>query len=119
MSKEVILLGGGASITDGIDLGLWNKIRDKEIWSLNSIFKIMPYIPKRQIWVDRTFFNKTAAEIQQLHKKGVELHCIQNKTYAFLGDMIKQYSAVREKEFFKVNKIGEVSHVFFGGHGLV
>ncbi|KKN07092.1 hypothetical protein LCGC14_1070600 [marine sediment metagenome] len=117
--KEVILLGAGDSITEGLEKGLWNKIKDKEIWSLNSMFKIMPYIPTRQIWVDRTFFIKSSGEIQQLHKKGVELHCKKHNYYAFIGDMVKQYDAVREREFFKDNKIGDVSHVYFGGHGLV
>lgn len=117
--KEVVVLGGGDSINDGIDKGLWDKIKDKNIWSLNSIFKIMPYIPTRQVWVDVSFFKHEAHNIQVLGKKGVKLHCKRHLYYSFLGDSIKQHDAFRDTEILEDNSMKEISHVFMGGHGLV
>jgi hypothetical protein len=116
--KEVIILGAGSSIQTGIDTGLWNKIRGKDIWSLNSMFKIMPYNPTRQIWVDVSFFRHEVAELQRLFKEGVELHCKSHTHYSFISQRVNQYPCCREREFYK-EPMKEVSHIFIGGHGLV
>ena len=37
-SNKLILLGGGYSINEGVDLGLWDKIRDKFVIACNASF---------------------------------------------------------------------------------
>jgi len=37
--KECIIVGAGYSIKEGLEKGLWAKIKGKEVWSLNSAFK--------------------------------------------------------------------------------
>jgi len=46
MNEEVIILGGGYSVKEGIEKGLWNKIKDKNVWSLNYVFLTMPFLLK-------------------------------------------------------------------------
>lgn len=118
--KECIILYSGNSINDGIEQGLWSKIKGKDIWSLNSIFKLLPsdLIPTRQLWVDASFFRHESHNIQILHKKGTKLHCKRSPKYAFIGNMINQHDVCREREFYK-EKMEKVSHIFIGGHGLV
>lgn len=116
--KEVIILGAGASLQKGIDSDLWNKIKGKDIWSLNSIFKIMPYNPTRQLWVDVSFFRHEVAELQRLFNEGVSLHCKSHAHYAFISQRVNQYNCCREIEFYK-EPMKEVSHIFIGSHGLV
>jgi len=118
--KSVIILGAGTSIEDGISKGLWEKIKGKEIWSLNSIYRIFPsdLLPTRQLWVDISFFRRNGAAIQNMSKKGVILCCKRHAHYAFFGDIIQQYDVCREKEFYK-EKMEKVSHIFIGANGLV
>ena len=72
MNDRVIILGGGESLQEGIDLGLWNAIEDEEIWSLNSRYEIMPYMPTRQLWTDIMFFFGYEKDLMKLKDKGCE-----------------------------------------------
>lgn len=74
-NKTVILLGGGKSISEGIELGLWEKIKDFEIWSINFGFMTMPYLPQREVWTDISFFRNNISALQELHEKKVKLYC--------------------------------------------
>lgn len=71
--KSVILIGGGASITEGIEKGLWEQIKDQTVWSINFAFMVMPYIPAREIWVDRSFFKNNMTALNELANKDVEM----------------------------------------------
>ena len=73
--KEVIIVGGGYSIKEGIDKGLWEKVRNKNVWSLNFAFKFMPFIPTKQLWADTSVWEKCSEEILMLHTKGTQLVC--------------------------------------------
>jgi hypothetical protein len=73
--KEVIIVGGGYSIKEGIEKGLWEKIKDKNVWSLNFAFNFMPFIPTKQIWADTSVWEKCKNEILELHNKGTQLVC--------------------------------------------
>jgi hypothetical protein len=111
--KKLILLGAGNSIKEGLEKDLWNKIKHIEKWSLNSMFKIMPYLPDREIWVDKKFFEQTVVELQQLSLKGVKMITRNNTRYAEL-DSIIQYEGTRE--ILKWNKENKV--LFMGQMGL-
>ena len=70
MQNRVFLCGGGESLQEGIDLDLWNEIKNEEIWSLNSRYEIMPYAPTRQLWTDIIFFFGYEKELMKLKEKG-------------------------------------------------
>jgi len=109
--KEVIIIGGGYSVKEGIEKGLWNKIESKVIWSLNYVFKVMPYLPTAELWVDSSFFKENASELQLLAEKGVKLYAKKHAMYAFI-DKITQFETTRNKEDF--NKF-----IYIGSNGLV
>jgi hypothetical protein len=75
MNKEVIILGGGYSIKEGIEKGLWTYINKNniDVWSLNYAFLTMPFLPNKQIWTDFGFFLTCKKELLELEKKNVEL----------------------------------------------
>lgn len=107
VKKAVVLVGGGYSIRQGLDLGLWDKLKhqDIEVWSLNHAFRVMPYLPSREIWIDISFFQKNIDDIEKLWKQGVKLHARGNQRYAnlnhSLGEAIKPYEVTRERAGYK------------------
>lgn len=112
IKKEVIIVGGGNSINEGIETGLWDKIKGKEIWSLNFAFKAMPYLPTREVWVDTTFWRNNIKELENLHKQGVICHCKENDRYNYIKEII-QHTTTRMP-----NKKEEENYVFAGTMGL-
>jgi hypothetical protein len=115
--KSVIIVGGGSSIQEGIDKRLWDKIKGREVWSLNSAFRTMPYNPTRQLWVDYRFFEHNAHYIQVMGSQGVKLTCKAHRKYAFIGDVVEQKECCRQREFYGEG-MKNVPLVFIGGHGL-
>lgn len=108
--KDVIILGGGKSILEGIETGLWNNIKDKEVWSLNFAYKMMPFIPTREVWVDTTFWKNNISELEMLSKKGTKCHCKKNDRYNFINDII-QHEITRKVE-------EKDTRLFIGAMGL-
>jgi len=108
--KSVILIGGGWSIKEGIEKGLWDKIKGQEIWSLNYAFKTMPYLPTRELWVDFTFFKHNIQDLQILNQQGVEIYAKEHKKYAFIKP-IKQYQCTRDMK--------DIQSIFIGKQGFV
>jgi hypothetical protein len=108
--KRCILIGGGYSVKEGIEKGLWDIIKNEEVWSLNYAYKTMPYLPKKQIWVDSTFFKDNVVELQKLNQAGVECHTKFNNIYAFI-ETIQQHNTTRE--------INNDKDYFIGQMGLV
>jgi hypothetical protein len=54
--NQAIIIGGGASINDGIALGLWEKIKDRFVIGINFSYK--SYMPTFLTFVDAsTFYN--------------------------------------------------------------
>ena len=88
--KEVILVGAGYSLKEGIDKELWDKIKGKEIWSCNYAYRTMPYLPARELWTDINFFNWNIDELQQLAQKGVPCYAKKNGKYDRIPE-INQY----------------------------
>jgi hypothetical protein len=112
MSKDCIIIGGGRSILEGISLDLWQRIKDKETWSLNFAYKTMPYTPTKQLWIDVSFFTNNIVDIQELYKNGVECIAKAHQKYSFISE-IKQYVTTREiKESIE-------KKIFIGRMGLV
>lgn len=119
MSKECVILGAGNSISEGISKGLWAKIKGKEIWSLNSAFKTMPYLPSKELWVDAAFFTHEVGNLQKLWSQGVELIAKEHKKYKPFRDRIKQYTICRDLEFYGKELMKNINLIFTGGHGFV
>lgn len=79
--KEVVIVGGGYSVKEGIEKGLWDKIKGKEIWSLNFAYRFMPYLPTRELWGDLPFFKNNISDLQRLYEAKVELHAKNRPLY--------------------------------------
>ena len=121
MNKRVIIIGGGVSFEEGITKGAWDKIKGEECWSLNYSHLWMPFLPKREIFVDNSFFKNNTADIIDLHNKGVEVHCRYNKTFGVtLGDWVHQYKITKDRGAFLGDKVfeSEKQELFYGGMGL-
>ena len=117
--KRVIILGGGYSVVEGIAQNLWHKIHGMEVWSLNSCFKAMPWLPSKQLFVDRDFWRHEADSMEELHKNGVPIITrdmgilLQNRLE------IKKYGCTRVRaEFAGLAGITK-NLIFSGSMGLV
>lgn len=119
--KEVIILGGGKSIREGISLNLWNKIRDKNVWSLNYAFLTLPFLPKRELFVDRGFYKNNVDALQALSDQGVEMVARYQDTYAAI-DKIRKYQTTKEVNGYqgkRALKTDSTPHIYVGQLGLV
>lgn len=112
--KSVILVGGGTSVTEGIEKDLWNKIKDKTIWSLNYGFMTMPYLPQREVWVDGSFFKNNMIALNDLANKDVDMVAKHN---SFIGNLPKltSYESTRNRLEY-VGKLGKEKNRIFCGH---
>jgi len=93
--KTCILMGGGASVKEGIDLGLWEQIKDKEVWSINFAFMTMPFLPKRELWIDFSFFRNNIDRLQLLYLQGVPCYARKHNKYAYITE-INQLDITRD-----------------------
>lgn len=124
MAKEVIIIGGGNSVRQGIDLDLWNKIKGKNTWSLNYSFRSMPYLPTREIWIDHAFFTHNVDDMLGLWKQGVNMVTKTNNRYALqyhdFGEAITQYQTTRERKAYKGKPVLKdlTPFIFCGRMGL-
>ena len=117
--KRVILLGGGYSVTEGIAQNLWHKINTEEVWSLNSCFKAMPWLPTKQLFVDRDFWRHEADSMEMLHMKGVPIITRDMGTLLSNRPEIIKYGVTRVRAEFKgLNGIKD-NLIFNGNMGLV
>lgn len=116
--KSVIILGGGSSVKEGIEKGLWEKIKDKEVWSLNYCFKAMPFLPKKQLWVDIDFFTKELDNLQNLYRQGVELITRDHLKFAYIQE-IKRFNTTRELVKYHGKQSLAKNEIFYGSMGLV
>jgi hypothetical protein len=107
--KDLIIVGGGNSVQEGLDSNLWAKIKGKEIWSINYAFMSMPYLPSREIWVDISFFKHNTDTLQKLFVGGVPCHAKKHPIYAQIPE-IKTYECTRQPN--------ETNKLFIGRMGL-
>jgi hypothetical protein len=108
--KRVVICGAGVSVKEGISLGLWEKIRNEEIWSINFVFLTMNFLPKREIWIDVAFFKNNIDKLQELYKRGVICCAKKHPKYATIPE-IKTYETTRNIHEAK-------DKVFIGSMGL-
>jgi len=95
-SKKTILIGGGASVKEGIQLGLWEQIKNEDVWSINFAYWTMPYLPQREIWVDISFFKSNMNSLYELASKGVSCYAKKHTIYADMPE-ICTYDTTREQ----------------------
>jgi len=110
--KECIIVGGGNSVQQGIKEGLWDKIKGREVWSTNFVFMTMPYLPSREIWLDKSFFKSNIVKLEELYKNGVPCYTKKNAIYANIPE-IQTYPSSRE-----VRDFDNEEKLFSGGSGL-
>ena len=67
-NKQLIIIGGGTSITEGINKGLWGKLQNQFTFGLNYSYRFFKN-STCQLYVDNDFYAK---EI----KKGLEQHTL-------------------------------------------
>ena len=72
--KELIIIGGGASIKEGMSLGLKEKIKDKLVCGLNYSYKYFPD-STYHCYVDKDFYEKQILELQKLPLIIGKEHC--------------------------------------------
>lgn len=121
--KPVIIVGGGHSIREGLDKGLWDKIQKHEKWSLNGVFKTMPYLPNRQVWVDIDFLDNMLSELQKLHQQNVPLVSKEfgnHRKFAFLqyANLVKEYPTTRVPQEYYGKKALDKNSIYFGSGGF-
>ena len=123
MSKSVCIIGGGKSVREGIATGLWDEIKDMEVWGLNYAFKLYPHKLDRQLFVDFNFYRNNEQELQELAATGVPFHV---KSHSKFRDMdvpfLTPYNSVRETGGFRGKdalKEPPECHLFVGRLGLV
>ena len=116
--KSVIIIGGGASVQIGTKLDLWNKIQGLEIWSLNSVYKCMPYLPTAQFWVDVDFFKHDIVDLQALYNKGVKLVSKEHVRMVGLKGVIEQWPTSREIDKYYGKEAISKHMIYYGRMGL-
>ena len=117
MKNRCIIIGGGHSVKEGIQKGLWNKIGGERVWSCNFAHLTMPYLPTRELFVDVTFWRNNAGVLQDLHQKGVEIVARRHDRYVHV-DGITTYPVAREKDEYYGREAIRKNVVFTGGMGL-
>jgi hypothetical protein len=114
--NRVFLIGGGSSVLEGISSGLWDKLKDENVWSLNFAHKTMPYLPSTEVWIDRQFFVDNVESLQNLHKQGVKLITASNSKYNSFPE-IQTYQTTRNVQNYLGKKMIEQNKVFVGTMG--
>jgi hypothetical protein len=115
--KTAILIGGGTSVKEGIELGLWERIQKDAVdtFSINYASKTMPYLPNKQVWIDTTFFRNNMNDIEKLHKAGVECHTKVHNLYNAI-EAIKTWGVEREQ--FLGKEMKAQNKLYIGTMGL-
>jgi len=121
--KTCVIIGGGKSIREGLSTGLWDKIKDKDVWGLNYSYKLYPHKLARLCFVDFQFFKHNEDDLHNLAANGIPIHCKKNSHLNHISaEFIKQYNTVRESGGFR-GKTALIfppeEHLFIGRMGLV
>lgn len=104
--NKVIILGGGYSILEGIEQGLWEKIKSTNIWALNFCFLFMPYKPSTVLWYDNKFTRQLHQELNMLECKKIS-RLVSNIKVFNMRDVIT-YKATRKYENTLKNSCGMI-----------
>lgn len=117
--KPVILVGGGRSVREAWKNGLFEKLKQKdvEIWSLNFAYKCMPYLPDRQLFIDKYFFEENINQLQELYDQGVPITCKAHGKFANLKQL-EQFRETRIKTEYYGKEAIKKGVIFAGELGL-
>jgi len=116
-NKTCIICGGGYSVKEGISKGLWDRIKGQDVWSLNFTYKVMPYMPTREIFVDASFFNNNVKSLQDMTIMGVKIVARFKSKYQFIDEIIK-YEATRNKKQYYGKEAINKKCLYYGRMGL-
>jgi|WetSurSiteA1Bulk_404760.scaffolds.fasta_scaffold18344_3 hypothetical protein len=116
--KDVIIVGGGASLKEGIEKDLWSQIKHKEIWSLNSAFKCMPYLPQKEFFVDVSFFKHEIDNLQSLYNQKVHIISREHFRLKGLQHQIEQWESSREHQRYFGKEALNHKVIYYGKMGL-
>lgn len=119
MKETVIIVGGGDSVREEWKNGLFDKIKDKgaEIWSLNFAFKLMPYLPDREFFVDRSFFDKNKDDLEQLARQNVPITARYHSKFAYIKE-IQTFNVTKEPHEAEPYEALKKDKLFIGHMGL-
>ena len=116
--EKVIIVAAGTSVKEGIEKGLWEKIKGNIIWSCNYAFMTMPYEPKRQLWVDRSFFKNNIIKLNELANRDVEMYAKDDNYLQGLTKIHCLQGSRNPLEYW--GKLGkEKNRIFIGDQGFV
>ena len=116
---RAILVGGGVSLKEGIEKGLWEQIKlEPSIWSCNYAYVTMPYLPDTQTWVDIDFYKRNDYEMQKLWELGVKMYTRKQQAYAGLSKCITQHESTRDKKNYFGREAIQKNLIYYGGMGL-
>ena len=62
--SQIVIIGGGKSISEGIRMGLWNKLKDK--WTIGLNYSYKYYKSTIQCFVDNDFYKKEIENMKKL-----------------------------------------------------
>jgi len=109
--KRLIIIGGGYTLKEGVNKGLWKHIKGQEIWSINNAFKRMPYFPSKQLWLDSSFFLNNIDKLKLLSNNGVDLVCGEER-YEIFYNLLKCVCRLLKKNNNKQTEL-VIRKVFF------
>lgn len=104
---QLIIIGGGFSIKEGISLGLWDKLQDKFTFGLNYSYKT--FESTVQMFVDQDYYEHEASNMANLpliigkyHKPLTKI----KTPNTILVNTHPQYSATLSKGVYKSSLVG-------------
>ena len=94
----VVLVGGGYSIKEGIDEGLWWRLRRSNVWSVNYAYQAMTdtFVPAVQLWQDLGFWIENQRDLIKLHSRGCQLYAREEEDYR-LYPHVQQWRTSKER----------------------
>jgi hypothetical protein len=113
--SDLVLVGAGASVREGIEQGLWWNLRRQNVWSLNYAFKVMPFIPSAQVWRDLGVWAENQNELLRLYNRGCCLYTKKLNDYATRPE-IRTYG--EDREVFHGREGVRKDKIFIGRMGL-
>ncbi len=79
--SQIVIIGGGTSLKEGIDKGLWNRLIGKYTIGLNHIYRYFPR-PTIESYVDVDFYNNEYKGLKNIPLIIGKYHCnLEKKAY--------------------------------------
>jgi hypothetical protein len=114
---QVVLVGAGYSIKEGIDQGLWRALRKQNVWSINYAYQAMPFIPSAEVWQDLSFWVENQNSLHDLYKQGCCLYARGHDDYRDSKEITCFEPTPRPDEFYGREALTK-GKIFTGRMGL-